>query len=141
MSESVVLDVEMNSPIDQVWHALTDADTLSKWMMFTTDDFQPVVGHTFQFRSDAGGWNIAITCEVQDVDEPHRLAYTWVTEGQGGHPHSTIVTWTLSERGDGVTQVHFEQHGFRPDAKQELGGARASWQSMLDRLQNLLVTA
>src|SRR5699024_3755390 len=124
-----------------VWYALTDANTLSRWMMFTTSDFRPVVGHAFQFRSEAGGWSITIDCEVTEVDEPNRLAYTWVTEGQGGQPHATVVTWTLSKNGDGATQLHLEHSGFRSDAKQELGGARASWKAMLERLGDFLVAA
>jgi uncharacterized protein YndB with AHSA1/START domain len=142
MSESVavVLDVEMKNPIDRVWHALTDPDTLSKWMLFKTNDFKPVVGHSFQFR-DAPGFPGAINCEVTEVDEPNRLSYTWATEGTGDQPHSTVVTWTLSEAETGVTQLHFEQSGFRPEAKQEIGGAKYSWKAMLDQLQEVVVPA
>lgn len=138
MSETVVLDVEMQSPIERVWHALTDAETLSKWMMFTAHGFKPEVGHAFQLQHDAGGWKIVIDCEVTEVDEPNRLAYTWVTDGQGGERHSTVVTWTLTDAGAGVTKLHLEQSGFRPDARQEIGGARASWKSMLDQLREVV---
>ncbi|MDQ3613905.1 MAG: SRPBCC domain-containing protein, partial [Chloroflexota bacterium] len=96
MSETVALDVELKSPIDRVWRALTDSATLSKWMMFKTNDFRPVVGHAFQFR-EAPGYDGVIDCEVTEVDEPHRLSYTWVTAGQDDLPHSTVVTWTLTE--------------------------------------------
>ena len=67
MSESVSLDVEIKSTIDRVWNALTDSATLSKWMLFKTNDFQPVVGHEFQFK-DAPGYDGIIDCEVIDVD-------------------------------------------------------------------------
>jgi uncharacterized protein YndB with AHSA1/START domain len=139
MSESVavVLDVELKSPIERVWHALTDSATLSKWMMFKTNDFRPVVGHTFQFR-DAPYFDGVIKCEVTDVDEPNRLSYTWQTEGVGGQPHATVVTWTLTEGEDGVTKLHLEQSGFRSGAKQELGGAKASWKMMLDELEGVV---
>ena len=140
MSETVVLDYEMKSPIDRVWRALTDSATLSDWMMFKTNDFKPVVGHAFQFR-DAPGYDGVIQCEVTEVDEPHRLAYTWEAPGQDGLPHATRVTWTLAEAESGVTQLHLEQSGFRSDAKQEIGGARYSWTSMLDQLQGMLAPA
>jgi uncharacterized protein YndB with AHSA1/START domain len=140
MSETVALDVELKSPIDRVWQALTDSATLSKWMMFKTNDFRPVVGHAFQFR-EAPGYDGVIDCEVTEVDEPHRLSYTWVTAGQDDLPHSTVVTWTLTEAESGVTQLHLEQSGFRSDAKQEIGGARYSWMSMLDQLQSHLASA
>jgi uncharacterized protein YndB with AHSA1/START domain len=138
MSESVVLDFEVKSPIERVWHALTDSATLSRWMLFKTNDFQPVVGHVFQF-SESPGWDGVIDCEVTEVDEPHRLAYTWATAGVGDQPHTTIVTWTLTGDDNGITRLHLEQSGFRSGAKQEIGGAKASWKYMLDQLQEILI--
>ncbi len=61
MSETVVLDFELKSPIERVWHALTDSATLSRWMLFKSNDFQPVVGHAFQLR-DAPGFDGVIDC-------------------------------------------------------------------------------
>jgi uncharacterized protein YndB with AHSA1/START domain len=140
MSETVVLDFELKSPIERVWHALTDSATLSKWMLFKSNDFRPVVGHAFQFR-EAPGWAGVVDCEVIEVDKPHRLSYTWVSGGEGNLQHSTVVTWTLTEAEGGVTRLHLEQSGFRSDAKQEIGGAKYGWMSMLDQLQSLLASA
>ena len=139
MSETVVLDFELKSPIERVWHALTDSTTLSKWMMFKSNDFKPVVGHSFQFR-EAPGWDGVIDCEVVEVDKPHRLSYTWVSEVESNRRHSTMVTWTLSEAEGGVTRLHLEQSGFQTGAKQEIGGAKYSWMSMVDQLQSLLTS-
>jgi uncharacterized protein YndB with AHSA1/START domain len=133
---AVVLDVEIQRPIDRVWHALTDSETLSKWMLFKTNDFKPKVGHTFQFK-DAPYFDGIIDCKVTEVDEPNRLSYTWQTEGVDGQPHETVVTWTLEDAG-GVTKLHLEQSGFRPEAKQEIGGAKAGWKGQLDQLQEVL---
>jgi uncharacterized protein YndB with AHSA1/START domain len=135
MSETVMLDVELKSPIERVWNALTDSSTLSRWMMFKSNDFKPVVGHAFQFR-DAPGWGGVVDCEVIEVDRPRRLAYTWASGGEGNPPHSTVVTWTLTEAEGGVTRLHLEQSGFRREAKQEIGGARYAWTSMLDQLES-----
>ncbi len=140
MSESVILDVELNSPISSVWNALTTPETLSKWMMFRTNDFKPEVGHTFQFK-DAPSYDGVIDCEVTEVREPHSLSYTWTTIGQGDEPHATVVTWTLKESGEGTTSLHLEQTGFRTGAHQELGGARYGWEMMLDQLKNELASA
>src|SRR5690625_3072193 len=110
MGETVSLHVELDSPIKQVWRALTDAATLSKWMMFEAKDFLPVVGHKFQFRMEPDpSWSVVVDCEVLVVDEPHRLSYTWVVESQS---HHTTVTWTLTESEDGGTGLHLEQSGF-----------------------------
>lgn len=135
-SVAVVLDVEMKSPIDRVWQAITDSKTLSEWMLFKTNNFAPEKGHTFQF-SDAPGFPGVIDCTVTEVNPPHRLAYTWKTEGTDGPPHETLVSFTLSEA-NGATAVHLEQSGFRPDAKQEIGGARYGWKMMLDDLATIV---
>jgi len=140
MSETVVLDFELKSPIERVWHALTDSATLSKWMLFKSNDFQPVVGHAFQLR-DAPGFDGVIDCEVIEVIKPHQLSYTWVSGGESNLQHSTVVTWTLTEAEGGVTRLHLEQSGFRSEAKQEIGGAKYGWMSMLDQLQSLLTPA
>ncbi len=140
MSETVVLDFELKSPIELVWHALSDSATLSKWMLFKANDFKPVVGHAFQFR-EAPGWTGVVECEVIEVDKPHRLSYTWVRGGESNLQHSTVVTWSLTEAEGGVTRLHLEQSGFRSEAKQEIGGAKYGWMSMLDQLQSLLASA
>ena len=136
---AVTLETEIRRPIGRVWNALTDSGTLSKWMMFKTNDFKPEVGHAFQFR-DAPYFDGVIDCEVTEVDEPHRLAYSWTTQGVGGEPHATVVTWTLEED-DGTTRLHFQQSGFRPEGKQEIGGAKASWKMMLDELTGVVESA
>lgn len=140
MSETVEMDVEVRSPIERVWHALTDSDMLSRWMLFKSNNFQPVEGHAFQLR-DAPGFDGVVDCEVIEVKEPHRLSYSWATLGQDNEPHSTVVTWTLTEAEDGVTRLQMEQSGFRSDAKQEIGGAKYGWKHMLDELQSLLAAA
>lgn len=140
MSVTVDLDYELKSPIERVWHALTDPAALSRWMMFEADGFKPVVGHAFQLRSTSG-WSGVIDCEVTEVDEPRRLSYTWATGGVTEAGHSTVVTWTLTEAGGGVTRLRLEQSGFRPEAKQEIGGARYGWKNMLDQLQGVLAAA
>ncbi|MDQ3692648.1 MAG: SRPBCC domain-containing protein [Chloroflexota bacterium] len=137
MSETVELDFDLASPIARVWRALTDSATLSKWMLFTSNDFEPVVGHAFQFRG-APGWTGVVDCEVIEVDKPHRLSYTWLSGGESNPRHSTVVTWTLTEVQGGVTRLHLEQSGFRSGAKQEIGGAKHGWTSMVDQLQSLL---
>lgn len=139
MSETVRIDAELKSPIDRVWRALTDSETLSQWMMFKTNDFKPVVGHTFRF-SDAQGWDGAVDCEVLEVDEPNKLSYSWVSDqvGPSNIEQTTVVTWTLSEVEGGITKLHLEQSGFNPDAKQEIGGAKHGWQYMLAELEKTL---
>lgn len=123
----ISLDFQFENPINKVWNALIDSDTLSKWIM--ANDFQPVVGHKSQFQNPE--WNLTVDCEVLVVDEPYKLSYTWV-----GGPINTIVTWTLKEK-DGRTYVHLEQTGFAQE-DQAFNGAKYGWASKVEDLKKLL---
>lgn len=138
MTETVVLDYEIKSSIEHVWEALTDASILSQWTFFETEDFQAIVGNRFQFRGKAAtGWNGIVDGEILVAEKPTVLSYTWSTEGVAG-PHRTTVTWTLSSSPEGMTQVHLEQTGFRPEAQQEISGAQYGWTHQLKQLQQLI---
>jgi uncharacterized protein YndB with AHSA1/START domain len=138
-SETVSLDFELKSPIERVWHALTDAAALSAWTMFETDDFRAVVGHRFRFRGKAdSGWTGVVDCEVLTVDAPRELAYTWAAQMGGTPLAQTTVRWTLTSAAGGVTRLHLDQSGFDRAARQEIGGATYAWRHMVGQLQSLL---
>lgn len=139
MSATVAVDFEFQSPITRVWRALTDPATLSKWMLFDTEDFRPVVGHTVHFRSKPEtGWPATVDCQVLAVEEPRLLSYTWAIPALS---HHTTVTWTLTAAPGGVTRVHLEQSGFAADAHQETQGAQYGWTQQLKALERLLASA
>lgn len=137
MSESVILDYEINTSIDKVWTAITDSESLTKWMLFKKNTFKPELGHQFQL-SGVVGYDGVIDCEVTEIDEPNKLAYTWSTAGVDGETQATLVTMTLQSKSDRVTVLHLEQSGFQPDARQEIAGARYGWQNMLSELDKLI---
>jgi uncharacterized protein YndB with AHSA1/START domain len=96
----------MPHPPERVWRALTDSQAIAEWLM--ANDFEPRVGHKFQFRDrPRGSWDGIVYCEVVEVDEPRRLAYTW----KGGKSLDTKVTWTL-EAAAGGTRLVLEHNGF-----------------------------
>jgi uncharacterized protein YndB with AHSA1/START domain len=127
MNLTVSQDFNFNSPIEKVWHALTDANTLAKWIM--DNDFKPAVGHKFQFRKEQ--WNLFIDCEVLEVDEPNKLSYTW-----SGSGINTIVTWVLKHE-EGTTYLHLEQTGFEKE-DQAFHGAKHGWVKMAGELEKML---
>ena len=74
------------------------------------NDFQPVVGHRFQFRVErARGWSGVVDCVVLIVDAPRRLSYSWRNE-RGRL--DTVVTWSL-EPCAGGTRLVLAHAGFR----------------------------
>ncbi|GGA27414.1 metalloregulator ArsR/SmtB family transcription factor [Psychrobacillus lasiicapitis] len=135
MKPDVSLDFQFTSSIEQVWNALTDSDTLAKWIW--KNDFKPVVGHKFQFRAEPNEWwDGIVNSEVLVVDEPNLLSYTWESAGE-----STTVTWTLTKNSDGTTHLHFDQAGFSEETKARHGaieGAKYSWMQMGEKLEKVL---
>jgi uncharacterized protein YndB with AHSA1/START domain len=102
------------------------------------NDFQPVVGHTFNFRAQpVMGWNGVTDCKILEVTPPSRLVYSWNASGeQAKDGLKTIVTWTLTPRGDG-THVRMEQAGFRPQDEGGYRGMGSGWPGILGRLETV----
>ncbi|MGN4125260.1 SRPBCC family protein [Lysinibacillus sphaericus] len=135
MKPDVSLDFKFTSSIEQVWNALTDSDTLAKWIW--KNDFKPIVGHQFQFRAEPNEWwDGIVDCKVLEVNEPHLLSYTWASAGE-----STTVTWTLTKDSDGTILLHLDQTGFSEETKAREGaieGAKYAWMNMSEQLEKVL---
>lgn len=135
MKSDVALEYKFTNTIEQVWNALTDSDTLAKWIM--ENDFKPIVGHKFQFRTEPNEWwNGIVDCEVLEVEEPHKLSYIWASAGE-----TTTVTWTLKEGSDGTVQLNLDQTGFSEETKARVGaieGAKHAWTNMGNQLEKVL---
>ncbi len=92
--------------IDNVWAALTNAEALSQWLM--PNNFEPRVGHNFQFRTKpAPGFDGIVHCVVLEVQPPQRLVYSW----KGGGV-DTRLTWALKTVPSG-TLLSLDHTGFR----------------------------
>ena len=125
-TRSVVVEREIPHPPEKLWRALTQPHLIEEWLMKT--DFQPVVGHRFDFRADWG----AVSCQVMEVEPQRTLTYSWGALGV-----DTIVTWTLTPTGSG-THLRMEQSGFRADQQQAYHGARAGWPRFLAKFDEVL---
>lgn len=92
-------------PPEQVWAALTDSEAIEDWLM--PNDFAPVVGHHFTFRTEPRpGFDGIVQCEVLELEPPRRLAYSW----KGGGIE-TVVSYELAAEG-GNTRMVMEHRGF-----------------------------
>lgn len=136
-TRSLVVEREMPHPPEKVWRALTQGPLIEEWLM--ENDFQPVVGHRFNFRATPmAHWNGVTDCQVLAVVPNERLSYSWNASGEeAAKGLKTVVTWTLTPTKGGVL-VRMEQSGFRPDQKQAFGGANAGWQQFLAKLEQVL---
>ncbi|NQF15271.1 SRPBCC domain-containing protein [Brevibacillus sp. HB1.3] len=138
MNLTLSLDFQYKTSMEKLWSALTDANKLTKWMVNVhtgqamENDFKPVIGHHFQFRTQPTEyWDGIVNGEVLIVEEPHRLSYTWCS---GGEEHT--VTWTLQDLGDGRVNLHLEQTGI--SNAQALGGAKYGWSNWCGELEKVL---
>ncbi|OLE82116.1 MAG: hypothetical protein AUF76_10745 [Acidobacteria bacterium 13_1_20CM_2_65_9] len=93
-------------PPERVWKALTDPRAIAEWLM--PNDFQPRLGHRFQFRvANAKGWSGVVDCEVTELSPPRLLSYSWKSD-----KIDTRVTWILQSEGAG-TKLVLEHSGFQ----------------------------
>jgi uncharacterized protein YndB with AHSA1/START domain len=79
--------VVFNAPIQKVWDSVSTSEGMSSWFM--PNDFKAEEGHEFHIQSPFG----PSPCKVLVVDEPHKLSFSWDTDGW-------VVTFLLKEQGD-----------------------------------------
>ena len=134
-TKSIVVERTMPHPPEKIWRALTQSELVADWLM--QNDFQPMVGHRFQFRAKpVPGWSGVTNCEVLEVDPPRRLVYSW---GDGSESESglrTVVTWTLTPA-DGGTHVRMEHAGFRPQDEAGYQGMGGGWPHIVAGLERV----
>ena len=135
-TRSIIIEREMPHPPEKVWRALTQGQLLEEWLM--KNDFQPVVGHRFNFRAPPmPHWNGVTDCEILAVEPYKRLSYSWNSSGEEAAKRlKTVVTWTLTPTKGGVL-VRMEQSGFRPEEEANYEGASYGWQRYFGGLERV----
>jgi uncharacterized protein YndB with AHSA1/START domain len=92
----LVHDVVLPHPVEAVWSALTEAASISDWLM-ATSDFEPRVGSRFRMKTrrlSASGW---VDAEVIELEPPRKMVWAWSIE-DGNAP--TTVTFELRPEGE-----------------------------------------
>jgi uncharacterized protein YndB with AHSA1/START domain len=130
-TRSLVIEKELPHAPEKIWRALTQGALIKEWLM--DNDFQPVVGHKFNFRSTpVPQWNGIIDSEVLVIDPNKKLSYSWGSMGL-----ESVVVWTLVATSGG-TLVRMEQSGFRPDQEANYKGATYGWQKFIAGLERVV---
>jgi len=130
-ARTLVIEKEMPHPPEKVWRALTQGPLIKEWLM--DNDFQPVVGHKFNFRcKPVPNWNGLIDSEVLVVEPNKKLSYSWSSMGLG-----SVVVWTLVPTNSG-TLVRMEHSGFAPDQVAAYNGANYAWQKFIGNLEKVV---
>lgn len=134
MANTIRRELKFSQSPETVWQALTDSRVLSEWMY--PNDFEPRVGHHFNFRvppNPQADFDGIVRGEVVKCVPPSELVFTWV-----GGEVDTRVSYRLEPDGAG-TRLLFEHSGFRQD--QAFKGAEYGWTMMHGKLANVLESA
>ena len=110
-----------DTPIDDLWSALTDPERLARWMGDVRGDL--VVGGTFEARFSSS-WTGPGRVEV--CDAPHRLL---VTLDPGGEEETEVEATLVSE--GGRTRLVIEERGL---PLVNIGAYGAGWQAHVEDL-------
>ena len=81
------------APAERVFRAWTDPEELIRWLSPSPDGSAEVdlrVGGRFRIVMSGGGREIEHTGEYREVEAPHRLVFTWVSEFTDGESVVTV---------------------------------------------------
>ncbi len=116
---------------EEVWDYLTKPELIEQWLGET--DFQPVVGHKFQFTSPYGNHSY---CEVLEVDPFTSLSYSWQKiSAKDQNPFHSKVAWTLVPIGNG-TELQLVHDGF--EALEDFTAHEKGWTICLEQMEKFL---
>ncbi|MGF1924744.1 MAG: SRPBCC family protein [Bacteroidia bacterium] len=96
-TKPVIVERIFNVSADKVWNAITQNDEMKQWF-FKLEDFKPQVGFKFDFMGGPDQETQYLhLCEVTEVIEGSKIAYTWRYDN---YPGNSLVTWELFDKGD-----------------------------------------
>jgi uncharacterized protein YndB with AHSA1/START domain len=131
-SESLSFAFDLPHAPEKVWRALTEPELLAEWLLPVLGlELRPGAAFTFTAQPQPG-WDGVVNCWFREIETHRTLSWRWVVGDI-----DTIVTFTLTPTASG-THLSLVQSGFKPDQKQNLGGARYGWKMMGGRLVDLL---
>jgi uncharacterized protein YndB with AHSA1/START domain len=113
MTKSIHHQYTFPHPPEVVWEYLTNAELMEQWLM--KSDFQPVMGHEFQFRINpmpSLNFDGIVYCRVLEIVPFRRLSYSWRTgPGNGDILIDSVVEWKLVPTDKG-TELFLDHSGF-----------------------------
>lgn len=131
-TESLAFEFDLQHSPEKVWRALTDPELLAQWLL-PTIGFELEPGAAFRYETQPyPGWDGIVNCQMLEIEPQRKLSYKWTVPFL-----DTVVTFTLAPTASG-TRLSLVQSGFKPDQKQNFGGARYGWKMMGGKLVELL---
>jgi uncharacterized protein YndB with AHSA1/START domain len=130
-------------PPEAVWEYLTNSDLMELWLM--KNDFQPILGHDFQFRTKpipSMEFDGICYCRVLEIIPFKKLSYSWkLGPGDGVTTVDSLVVWTLKAKDNG-TELLLEHSGFAQTANLSLfNGMNEGWLKNIQKIADQLNAA
>jgi uncharacterized protein YndB with AHSA1/START domain len=123
-------------PVETVWEYLTNSELMEQWLM--KNDFLPIIGHEFQFRTGAVAklnFDGIFYCKVLEIEPLKKLTYSWnCGPGEGKIDLESVVTWQLEAKDNG-TEVILYHRGFNQE--QNLAMYNGLLHGWLEKFQNI----
>jgi len=107
MNKSINHQFFFPNPPKAVWEYLTNSELMDLWLM--KNDFQPIVGHEFQFRTGPKpdyNFDGIVYCKVLEIVPFEKLSYSWkLGPGDGIINIDSVVKWELKSKNEGTELV------------------------------------
>jgi uncharacterized protein YndB with AHSA1/START domain len=130
-------------PPETVWEYLTKPELMEQWLM--KNDFQPIVGFDFQFRTGpipSLDFDGICYCKVLEIVPFKKLSYSWKCgPGEGKITLDSVVEWKLQPTEKG-TELFLEHSGFTKEENLSFyNGFMHGWPEKLQKIDKLLNAA
>ena len=136
-SDTARVSIEIDAPRERVWHALTDAREMDKWLS-KTGVAEPLVGGAYSY-----GWNFdGCTCgptKILEMEPPHRLVHDWFYEPDGARGGASRTEWVLDALSPTRTRVTITQ--FAITSPRNHTGYTGGWAKFAVALKDLVEAA
>lgn len=138
-------DIEIDAPVEVVWHTITEPELIRTWFSDVADlEARPGTVGSLTFRSDTDTPNV-VGITVVAADPPHHFSYRWTypTGERATETNSTLVTFTLVADGPDRTRLRVVESGLEQiemaddDKQRFVEDHRHGWQVQGDRLRDL----
>ena len=132
-TDAITFELDLPHAPEKVWRALTDPTLMAQWLLPATGlKLQPGAAFTLKTPQAFADWDGTVDCRFVAIETHRKLSYTWNAPFL-----ETVVTFTLAPTPSG-TRLTIVQSGFKPEQKQNFGGARYGWKLMGGKLIDLL---
>ena len=95
-SEPIIVEKTFSATPEKIWQALTNKEQMKLWY-FDLAEFKPERGFEFWFKGGDESRTFTHICQVTEVIEQKKLAYSWRYEGYEG---DSLVTFELFPEGE-----------------------------------------